>query len=56
MITQLQLDLIIRFLHYTTEAFDDWDWDGQMLTIWLNNEPIERYLLADVREFIRGFK
>ncbi|MEK7448928.1 MAG: hypothetical protein AAB019_05520 [Planctomycetota bacterium] len=56
MITQLQLDLITRFLHYTTEPFDDWNWDGKMLVIWLNDEPIERYLLSDVREFIKGFK
>ena len=56
MITQLQLDSITRFLHNTTEPFDDWDWNGKILTIWLKDKPIERYLLADVRKFIKGFK
>lgn len=53
---QEQLDLIERFLHYTTEPFDDWEWNGKELSIWLSDEPIERYSFTDVKDFIKGFK
>lgn len=53
---QKQLDLIARFLHYTTEPFDDWDWDGNELLIFLNNKIIERYSLVDLKSIIQGFK
>ena len=53
---QEQLDSIERFLHYTTEPFDDWEWDGEELSIWLSDERIERYSFADVKGFIKGFK
>jgi len=35
--------LIERWLHGTTEPFDDWDWDGLELTLFLKhrNRPAE---------------
>ena len=53
---QNQSDLISRFLHYTTEPFDDWDWDGEELIIILGNEVIERYNYHDLKEVIKGFQ
>lgn len=53
---QRQLDLIARFLHFTTEPFDDWDWDGKELIIILNNKIIERYTFRDLKEIITNFK
>lgn len=51
-----QLDLISRFLHYTTEPFDNWDWDENELLIFLNNKIIERYSFYDLKSIIKGFK
>lgn len=56
MILQRQADLIDRFLHPTTEPFDDWEWNGKELIIWLDEKPIERYLYKDIKVFIKGFE
>jgi len=53
---QTPSDSISRFLHYTTEPFDDWDWDGEELIIILKNEIIERYTYNDLKEFIQDFQ
>lgn len=53
---QKQLDLIARFLHYTTEPFDDWFWDGEELLIIYKNKIIETYLYNDLKCFIKDFK
>lgn len=55
MLIQIQSDLISRFLHLTTEPFDDWDWDGEELIIILNNVVIERYTYNDLKEIIADF-
>ncbi len=53
---QTQSDKISRFLYYTTEPYDDWDWDGDELVIILNNEIIERYNYNDIKEVIIDFQ
>ena len=53
---QTQCDLISRFLHTTTEPFDNWDWDGNELVIFLNDIIIERYTLNDLTGIIKNFE
>ena len=52
---QKQLDLISRFLHFTTEPFDDWYWDGIELLIVLKRKIIERYSFEDLKSIIEDF-
>jgi hypothetical protein len=52
---QRQADRIQYYLSRTTEPYDDWDWDGDELVVWLDNEPIERYQRADLSQIIKGF-
>lgn len=52
---QNQLDKISRFLHTTSEPFDNWFWDGNNLEILLNAEAIERYGIEDLSVFISDF-
>lgn len=47
------LDKISLWLSRTTEYFDDWDWDGNELVLFLNEETIERYSYRDVIEFLK---
>ena len=53
---QKYLDLIDRFLHTTTEPFDDWYWEGEELQIIYNGETIERYSKYDFKEIIEEFE
>lgn len=53
---QFQSELISRFLHTTTEPFDNWEWDGEELLIILNNKIIERYSFNDLITIIKDFK
>jgi len=54
---QNQLDLLERFFHYTVFVpYDNWDWDGRELTVWLNDELVERYSYSDIQDFIKGFR
>lgn len=52
---QRELDLIQNWLADTTEEFDDWDYDGKELIIFLKNLPIERYTAENIKEFLKGF-
>jgi len=52
---QKQLDLITRFLHFTTEPFDEWDWDGIELLIFLKRKIIERYSFEDLKNIFKDF-
>ena len=54
--TQNHLELIARFLHYTNEPFDKWDWDGKELIIFFDNKIIERYSFNDLLTIIKNFK
>lgn len=47
---QRELDEIASWLRDTTEEYDDWDWDGEVLIIFLNGKPIERYSKLDLIE------
>ena len=42
-----EVHLIDLWLHATTEPFDDWDWDGHELTLFLNKEPIEKFIMPN---------
>jgi len=48
------LNAISRFLHYTTEPFDEWFWDGKVLEIVLN-KTVEHYTYAELEEIIADF-
>ncbi len=47
--------LIRSWLKDTTEPFDDWDWDGHELTLFLNGQAIEKYTRETLAEVIQGF-
>jgi hypothetical protein len=49
---QKDYDLIYSFFKTTTEPFDDLEWDGKILNVWLNEKLIERYNCKDLRELI----
>ena len=53
---EVESNLIERFLHTTTQPFDSWDWDGNELLIFLQNEIIERYSLNDLKTIIKDFE
>lgn len=50
-----QINLIERFLHLTSEPYEDWDFDGQELVIF-SGKNVEKYCLKDLKEIIKGFK
>lgn len=45
---QKELDQITTWLSGTTEEMDDWEWDGELLTIFLDGEEIEKYTKSDL--------
>lgn len=51
-VLQHQIHKISHWIDRTTEPFEDWDWDGNELTIYFNNECVEKYTLDDLREVI----
>jgi len=53
--SQEQYDKIYSFFKSTTEPFDELDWDGNSLLVFLNGNKIEEYSLKDLRELINGF-
>ncbi len=55
LLLEKKLNLIQTWLKTTSEPLDDWDWDGEILTIWLNNKLIEKYTNKDLKEVIRDF-
>ncbi|MDA8014698.1 MAG: hypothetical protein MPK09_03670 [Gammaproteobacteria bacterium] len=52
---QRQIDAIFRFFKTTTEPYDDLDWNGVDLLVFLNDRVIEKYAYADLAEIIPGF-
>ncbi len=52
---EIETGLIESWLKDTTEAFDDWDWDGTELTLFLQNQPIEKYTRETLATIIQGF-
>ena len=52
---QSQIDAIFRFFKTTPESYDDLDWDGAELLVFLNGRVIEKYAYADLAEIIPGF-
>ncbi len=53
MSNQELLDKISFWFARTTECFDDWDWDGNELLIFLNGKIIERYSYRDIMELLK---
>jgi len=53
-ILQAQSDLIRKWLSETTEPFDDWDWDGNELSIFCGNE-VEKYQFEALKNLIKYF-
>jgi len=51
--TQDLLDKISFWLARTTEYFDEWNWDGNELLIYLKGKIIERYSYRDLMEFLK---
>jgi len=51
---QKQYDLIRSYFKTTTEPFDELDWDGNLLLVWLDDEVIERYTYEELKELIEG--
>lgn len=49
---QIILDAIQLWLADTTEPYDDWDWDGEFLTIFVDDEEMEKYSLEDLQSII----
>lgn len=47
---QMELDKIQSWLSDTTEEFDDWDWDGSELQLFLDGECIEKYSKETLEE------
>ena len=52
---QDKLDKIQFFLARTTEPFDDWDYDGDLLKIFFGSELIECYKRSDLEKVIQKF-
>jgi len=50
---QRQYDLIYNYFKTTMPAFDSLEWDGKNLEVWLDDEKIETYTYADLKEFIK---
>jgi hypothetical protein len=51
-----RINAIERYLHSTTEKFDDWEYDGSTLVIILKNEIIEQYNHDDLCITIKSFE
>jgi len=47
---QEELDKIKSWLSDTTEEMDDFEWDGMLLTVFNNGEPIEKYTKKDLED------
>ena len=52
---QEQWESIHRFFKTTTEYYDDLEWNGEVLYVVANDEVIETYTLADLKEIIPDF-
>lgn len=55
-LSEKQLEAIDYYFRKTSEAYDDWDWNGEDVTLWLNNRVIERYNYECLIEIINNFK
>jgi hypothetical protein len=55
LINEKRFYLISRWLHTTTEPFDNWEWDGEELHIYLDDIEIETYDLETLIKVIEGF-
>lgn len=47
---ELELNKVERFVKKSTEDYDDWDWDGSELKIFIADECVETYSREDLIE------
>ena len=52
---QRQSNLINRYFKTTTEPYDELEWDGKTLQVWLGDETIETYTHTDLTDIIHNF-
>ena len=45
-----ELNKISRFMSKSTENWDDWDWDGEELKVFIDDEVVETYSKKDLIE------
>lgn len=54
-LNERQLEAIDRYFRKTCEPYDDWEWDGEEVHIFLKQRIIERYdykcLVAIIEDF-----
>ncbi len=55
-LSEKQLEAIDYYLRKTCEPYDDWDWDGNEVSVWLDDFPIERYNFDHLKEMIENFE
>ena len=44
----IELNKVERFVKKSTERYDDWDYDGNELKIFIDNECVETYSRQDL--------
>lgn len=49
---QRQYDLIYSYFKTTTEPFDNLEWNGKVLKVWLKDKMIETYSFQNLKELI----
>ena len=47
---QKEYDKIYSFFKTTTKPYDDLDWNGKILNLWLKDNLIETYSYDDLKE------
>ena len=55
-VLEYQYDMIRSFFKTTCEPFDDLEWDGKTLIIYLDDIAIEQYSYEDLKELIDNFE
>ena len=53
---QYNYDLIFSFFKTTTEPYDELEWDGNTLNVWLDDKKVEQYTLYELKELIYNLK
>jgi hypothetical protein len=54
-IVQQQWDMIQHMFRKTSEPYDNLEWDGKTLEVWLRGRKIETYKVSDLSEIIENF-
>jgi len=54
-ILQEQWDMIYYMFRKMAEPYDNLEWDGKTLEVWLRNRKTETYTVSDLVEITEGF-